>query len=140
MKMKKATILKAALLVYTVSLCAQQNTGEETGQENGPRRLLLSEIVQNIDTYRSQRLQLVLRLQHIYTGRATVSFYDEENRNITFDITGYGENPDYRDSLKHVWRGREYVVSCTVTDVDDEGDIRARLIRFEPYSLYSLPY
>ncbi len=135
--------MKRNIIVIFFLLCSPLATQEGTASEensSGPERVLLSTITSEIEQYRGQQKKLILRLQHVYTDRAEVSFYDEENTNIYFDITGYREIPAYTQSLKHSYRGREYVVTCTIRDVDSDGDIVAELIRFEPYSLYQLPY
>jgi hypothetical protein len=136
--MKKTLHIVFALL-FIFPLAGQQEDSQNI-QTTDVQKILLKDIVENLLSYQNRELKLVLRLQYVYLDVGEVSFYDEENYNIKFDIKNYRENRLYQKSLKHSYRGREYVVTCTITDIENDGFILARLIQFEPYSLYQLPY
>ena len=100
---------------------------------------LLSIISSQVDQYNGKEIILFLRLRNIDYTMEKIVFYDAQNTDIVFDITGYRKNKVLLAALDDAHEGVLYTVSCVITGVGQDGLVTGRLVSFTPEFLKRIP-
>ena len=103
------------------------------------KRILLREVVKNIEDYRNKIIVLKLKLKHIDRIFDKLTFYDSKNNDIIFDISKVIKEDRFNRQILNLHEGMEYLVRFNVKGVGDFGSIIGELISFEPLVLLKLP-
>ena len=101
--------------------------------------VLLRDIAEKIDAYRNKEITLKLRFKIIDYTFEKITFYDKKNIDIIFDISKYRKDKKFKERTLNLHEGMEYLVSFTVKDVGNSGEISGDLTGFTPCALLELP-
>lgn len=113
---------------------AESASGTETIQ-----KMLLTTVSKDIESYQGSELKLVLRFQKADLDSKIISFYDEENVNIYFDVASIESDKELYQKVISLHRGVEYVVVFTVA-AGSEGETLQGVVKdFYPFFLTKLP-
>ena len=102
-------------------------------------RKKLTEISGSIESYKGKELSLVLRLRNFDRLFEKITFYDDDNHDISFDITGFAKLKKWKPYIRNIHEGAYYTVTFIVNDVNAGNMIIAELISFTPEYLDKLP-
>ncbi|PKL16423.1 MAG: hypothetical protein CVV49_16280 [Spirochaetae bacterium HGW-Spirochaetae-5] len=124
--MKKIIIIIA--LLFTASLYPADN-------EN----ILISEIIADIDNYKNRVVTVNLRLKYIDKIFERIVFYDGENADIEFDISGKEKRKQLAGNLMNIHEGMIYRVKFTAIGAGAIGGLTGDLHGFIPVIFDKIP-
>lgn len=101
--------------------------------------LLISGIIVNIDNYKNNTLVLNLRLKYIDRIFEKIVFYDSENVDVEFDISGKAKRTELSANLINIHEGMMYRVRFTVIGAGSLGGLTGDLHEFTPVILDIIP-
>ncbi len=99
----------------------------------------LNEITESIDDYRGKTVTMDLKLKYHDTVFNVLTFYDNENTDITFDIKELQDEPRFKKQMLNLYRGRSYSVTFEVLKKGNLGLLMGKLIEIEPSFLKFIP-
>jgi hypothetical protein len=121
----KNCLLLLLMFNCTVSVRAQVAAKPET----------LTAVGESIAAMKGQALTMDLRLRNIDRVMEKIWFYDKENVDVVFDITGFLKNPVLVSSMADAHPGVVYRVMFTPESVMQQGTLEGRLQSFSPVFL-----
>ena len=124
--MKK--IITIIALLFTASLYPADN-------EN----ILLSEIIADIENYKNRVVTVNLRLKYIDKIFERIVFYDGENADIEFDISGKEKRKQLAGNLINIHEGMIYRVRFTAIGAGPIGGLTGELHEFIPVIFDKIP-
>ncbi len=95
----------------------------------------LSEVITSFDQFNEKEIYLDMRLKKTDYTFEKIAFYDTNNLDIIFDISGFEKNPIIKKDLINAHPGVSYKVVFVVTGINNDSQISGKLIRFTPLSL-----
>jgi hypothetical protein len=101
--------------------------------------ILISEIVADIDNYKNQVLTINLRLKYIDRIFEKIVFYDSENADIEFDISGKVKRKQLAGNLINIHEGMIYRVKFTAVGAGAIGGLTGDLHEFIPVIFDKIP-
>ena len=101
--------------------------------------LIISDIIANIDNYKNNTLVLNLRLKYIDRIFEKIVFYDSENADVEFDISGKAKRTELSANLINIHEGMMYRVRFTVIGAGSLGGLTGDLHEFTPVILDIIP-
>lgn len=101
--------------------------------------LLISGIIVNIDNYKNNTLVLNLKLKYIDRIFEKIVFYDSENVDVEFDISGKAKRTELSANLINIHEGMLYRVRFTVIGAGSLGGLTGDLHEFTPVILDIIP-
>lgn len=120
--------LTAAFILITASLFSAENQNP-----------LISEITVDIESYKNTVLTLDLRLKYVDRVFEKIVFYDSENADVEFDISGKAKRDELYSSLINIHEGMLYRVKFTVIGAGALGGLAGDLHEFTPVILDLIP-
>lgn len=102
-------------------------------------KILISEIIANIDNYKNNVLVVNLRLKYIDRIFDKIVFYDSENADIEFDISGKLKKKELSDNLINIHEGMIYRVRFIVVGAGTLGGLTGDLKEFTPVIFDIIP-
>ena len=94
--------------------------------------VLISRIISEIDSYKNRVLVVNLRLKYIDHIFEKIVFYDNENADIEFDISGNAKRKALSGNLLNIHEGMIYRVKFTVIGAGALGGLTGELHEFVP--------
>jgi hypothetical protein len=94
----------------------------------------LNNIAANINSYKNQRVTMILRLKNIDLIFEKIVFYDIKNVDVSFDFSGDKKKP-LSSYFLNAHQGLQYRVIFKVTGKGSLGLIHGDLISFKPIVL-----
>lgn len=125
------------LVLYLSAVLAVITAQRITAQEY--EKVLLSEIADNVSSYKNKTITLRLRLKYIDRVFNRIVFYDRKNTDIIFDIEKMKDRKEFMKESLNLHPGMEYLVRFTVTDIGSLGLIIGDLTGFTPVALMKIP-
>ena len=101
--------------------------------------LTISEIVYKIDVYQNKSVNMILKLKQVDRIFEKIIFYDSENIDIEFDISGKEAKKRLRNDMLNLHEGMAYRVSFIVTGTGNLGGLIGILESFTPLFLDKIP-
>ncbi len=101
--------------------------------------MLISEIISDIDKYKNTEIVLNLRLKYIDRIFEKIVFYDSENVDIEFDISGKIKRKQLSGNLINIHEGMIYRVKFTVIGAGAIGGLTGDLQEFTPVIFDKIP-
>lgn len=101
--------------------------------------LTISSIISEIESYRNKSITMTLKLKYIDRIFEKIVFYDSENIDIEFDISGKELKKRLNRDLLNVHEGMVYRVSFTVTGTGHLGGLVGDIEGFKPAFLEKIP-
>ncbi len=101
--------------------------------------LTISKIVYEIDAYQNKPVSMTLKLKQVDRIFEKIIFYDSENIDIEFDISGKEAKKRLRKDMLNLHEGMEYRVSFRVTGTGNLGGLIGILESFTPLFLDKIP-
>jgi hypothetical protein len=101
--------------------------------------LIISDIIADIDNYKNNTLILNLRLKYIDRIFEKIVFYDSENVDVEFDISGKAKRTELSANLINIHEGMMYRVRFTVIGAGNLGGLTGDLHEFTPVILDIIP-
>ncbi len=101
--------------------------------------LTISEIVYKIDVYQNKSVNMILKLKQVDRIFEKIIFYDSENIDIEFDISGKEAKKWLRNDMLNLHEGMAYRVSFIVTGTGNLGGLIGILESFTPLFLDKIP-
>jgi len=101
--------------------------------------LTISSIVSEIESYRNKSITMTLKLKYIDRIFEKIVFYDSENIDIEFDISGKELKKRLQKDMLNVHEGMIYRVSFSVTGTGHLGGLMGDLEGFKPAFLEKIP-
>lgn len=128
--------LAAFLIVFfcLANLLAQQ---DEIKTELSPDSFV--SITTSIETYKGKSIAMILKLKHIDRIFGSITFYDSNNHDITFEISEPKKWKHFTPALLNAHEGMNYNVVFIVTGTGNLGLLTGELVSFEPWILERLP-
>jgi hypothetical protein len=102
-------------------------------------KILISEIIANIDNYKNNVLVVNLRLKYIDRIFDKIVFYDSENADIEFDVSGKSKKKELSDNLINIHEGMIYRVRFIVVGAGTLGGLTGDLKEFTPVIFDIIP-
>jgi len=103
------------------------------------RKILISEIIANIENFKNKTIEGEFRLKYLDRIFEKIVFYDSENADIEFDISGKTKKKELTPYLLNVHEGMIYKVKFTVIGAGTLGGLTGDLIEFTPVIIDSIP-
>jgi hypothetical protein len=125
---------KTALIILMITLVTVNHIDAQENPDNS-----LVTIAASIDSYKGKTMSMILRLRNTDYGMERIIFYDADNVDIVFDITGYAKNKKLKGNLLNAREGVRFNVSFIVKEVNPDGLISGELIEFTPFFIEKLP-
>lgn len=110
-----------------------------SGEEEGSPITRLSVIAEKMESYKGQQVMMKLRFKSVDLLFNKISFYDEKNTDIIFDISMLIKEEKFQKDMLNLHRGLYYLVTFTVRDRGDLGYINGELRNFTPFILEKIP-
>ncbi len=129
MKIFLRCFVVAVLSVCACSIAAQAIN--DNSAANGDEEFNVKAILDSPDTYKGSSLTMVLRLKGFYPDKNILSFYDDDNRDIDFDVLNWHKDKRLRVCMRSLVNGLRYKVTFTLNDVQN-GLISAKIESFVP--------
>ena len=101
--------------------------------------LTISKIVYEIDVYQNKPVNMTLKLKQVDKIFEKIIFYDSENIDIEFDISGKETKKRLRNDMLNLHEGMAYRVSFIVTGTGNLGGLIGILESFTPLFLDKIP-
>lgn len=124
--------MKRFIIIIFVCMTALSSQAENDNK-------LISEIIGDIDTYINKKLVINLRLKYIDRIFEKIVFYDSENADIEFDISGKAKRKELSKSLSNIHEGMIYRVTFTVIGAGNLGGLTGDLHDFTPVIIDKIP-
>ncbi len=102
-------------------------------------KILISEIIANIDNYKNNVLVFDLRLKYVDRIFDKIVFYDSENADIEFDISGKSKKKELSENLINIHEGMIYRVRFLVVGAGTLGGLTGDLKEFTPVIFDIIP-
>ncbi|HEY1406933.1 MAG TPA: hypothetical protein VF857_10015 [Spirochaetota bacterium] len=99
----------------------------------------LTPVIDSIGNYKDKPVSMVLRLKDVDYTMERITFYDDDNIDIIFDIANYKKNKVLSKDIQTVHPGIRYRVSFTVKGVDPGGLVSGQLTEFVPVYFDKIP-
>ncbi|HOP63583.1 MAG TPA: hypothetical protein PK358_03810 [Spirochaetota bacterium] len=99
----------------------------------------LIKIISEIDSYRDKIITMNLRLKHYDRIFEKISFYDSENIDIEFDISGKERKKALAADMMNLHEGMLYSVTFRVVDTGNFGGLLGEVQGFTPVVLDLIP-
>ncbi len=128
--MKRLVVI--LFILFTAFSYSAENTSEN---EN----ILISGIIAGIDNYINKSIVINLRLKHIDRIFDKIVFYDSENADIEFDISGKVKRKELSSCLLNIHEGMLYRVRFTVVGAGSIGGLTGDLHEFTPVIAEKIP-
>ena len=125
--------MKKQLLAFIFIL--YQTTSFSAESEN----ILISDIIADIDNYKNKTITLNLRLKYVDKIFEKIVFYDTENIDVEFDISGKAKKKLLAKNLINVHEGMIYRVRFTVIGSSINGVLAGDLHEFVPLIFDKIP-
>jgi len=122
-------------LLIAILFILYQSTSFSAESDN----ILISDIIANIDNYKNQTITLNLRLKHVDKIFEKIVFYDTENIDIEFDISGKVKKKLLAKNLINIHEGMVYRVKFTVIGFGAIGGLTGDLHEFVPLIFDKIP-
>jgi len=100
---------------------------------------LISDIINDIDNYKNKTISINLKLKHIDKIFEKIVFYDTENIDIEFDISGKAKKKQLAKNLINIHEGMIYRVTFTVIGSGTIGGLTGDLHEFVPLIFDKIP-
>jgi hypothetical protein len=107
--------------------------------QTGPDERNLSAIASGIEGYRDKNITLTLKLKNLDRIFGFITFYDNNNHDISFDISSRESRNRFAGELLNIHEGMDYRVTFTVRGVGSLGLLLGDLQGFEPLILEIIP-
>jgi hypothetical protein len=130
-KVMKSVLAPALCLAACLCLAAEPQTV--------PEEKTLSVIASGIDGYRDKNITLTLKLKNLDRIFGFITFYDNNNHDISFDISSSESRKRFAGELLNIHEGMNYRVTFTVRGVGGLGLLLGDLQGFEPLILEIIP-
>ena len=101
--------------------------------------LIISDIIASIDNYKNNTLVLNLRLKYIDRIFEKIVFYDSENADVEFDISGKSKRTELSANLINIHEGMIYRVRFLVVGAGTLGGLTGDLKEFTPVIFDIIP-
>jgi len=101
--------------------------------------ILISEIIANIDNYKNNTIRINLRLKYVDWIFEKIIFYDSENIDVEFDISGKTKRKELSDDLINIHEGMMYRVKFLVIGAGMSGGLTGDLKEFTPVIFDKIP-
>jgi hypothetical protein len=101
--------------------------------------ILLNEIAENINSYKSKTITLQLKLKHVDMVFQKITFYDKKNHDIEFGISDRFLKKRIANDMINLHEGMDYNVTFVIQNIGNLGQIVAELKCFKPVILDSVP-
>jgi len=121
-------VISTVFIFMAVSLSPAEN-------EN----ILISRIISDIDSYKNTVLVVNLRLKYIDHIFEKIVFYDNENADIEFDISGKAKKKALSGNLLNIHEGMIYRIKFTVIGAGALGGLTGELHEFVPVIFDKIP-
>lgn len=121
-------LISIVFIFLAVSLSSAEN-------EN----ILISRIISDIDSYKNTVLIVNLRLKYIDHIFEKIVFYDNENADIEFDISGKAKKKALSGNLLNIHEGMLYRIKFTVIGSGALGGLTGELHEFVPVIFDKIP-
>lgn len=118
----KRTIISISVIFCCIHL---QISAAET-------KLTISAIITGLETYKNRPIEMEFRLKYLDRTFEKIVFYDSDNNDIEFDISGFKVKKNIANDLLNIHEGMLYIVKFTVTGIGNTGGLVAELIGFKP--------
>ena len=128
------TIFKQFLLV---SICFFFSAAALFAQEKDIETL--SDIAASVDDYTGKNIAMTLKLRNINGVFFTITFYDGNNHDISFDLSDGKTWKKFEKQLLNAHAGMNYKVSFIVKGPGNPALLFAELVSFEPVILEIIP-
>jgi len=102
-------------------------------------RVSLTKIISEIDLYKDKTVTLSLRLKHIDRIFEKIVFYDSENIDIEFDISGRERKKSLEGDLLNLHEGMLYSVTFRVIGTGNLGGLLGEVSEFKPIVIDFIP-
>ncbi|MCL2026552.1 MAG: hypothetical protein FWG92_07090 [Leptospirales bacterium] len=99
----------------------------------------LSDIANSIDNYMNKNVTMTLKLRNIDRVFFTIVFYDDNNHDVSFDISDSKIWKRFEKQLLNAHEGMNYKVGFIVKGRGNPGILSAELVSFEPLILEIIP-
>ena len=100
---------------------------------------LISDIIDGIDNYKNKTITMNLRLKYVDKIFEKIVFYDTENIDIEFDISGKVKKKQLAKNLINIHEGMVYRVNFTVIGFETIGGLTGDLHEFVPLIFDKIP-
>ncbi|MCL2154858.1 MAG: hypothetical protein FWH53_04255 [Leptospirales bacterium] len=100
---------------------------------------LISDIIDDIDNYKNKTISINLKLKHVDKIFEKIVFYDTENIDIEFDISGKAKKKQLSKNLINIHEGMIYRVTFTVIGSGTIGGLTGDLHEFVPLIFDKIP-
>ncbi len=100
---------------------------------------LISDIISGIEGYKEKTIVLDLRLKYHDRIFEKIIFYDSENVDIEFDISGKERRKLLADDLLNIHEGMTYRVTFRVIGSGSLGGLTGDLAGFKPLIIEKIP-
>ncbi len=124
--------MKKFLVIFIVMIAGSSFPGEN-------EKVLLADIISDIDNYKNKVVTLNLRLKYIDRVFEKIVFYDSENNDIEFDITGITKKKVLSDNIINIHEGMMYRIRFTVIGAGNLGGLTGDLLEFTPVIFDKIP-
>ena len=125
--------MKRLLIAILFILYQTASFSEESGNT------LISDIIGDIDNYRDKTISINLRLKYVDKIFEKIVFYDTENIDIEFDISGKAKKKLLAGNLINIHEGMVYRVKFTVIGSGTIGGLTGDLHEFVPLIFDKIP-
>jgi len=125
--------MKIIIKLFIVLLMVSSSGYGEDGQGS------LIKIISEIDSYRDKIITMNLRLKHYDRIFEKISFYDSENIDIEFDISGKERKKALAADMMNLHEGMLYSVTFRVVDTGNFGGLLGEVQGFTPVVLDLIP-
>ena len=99
----------------------------------------IAEIISDINNYKNKTLVINLRLKYLDRVFDKIVFYDSENIDIEFDISGKAKRKELAGDLINIHEGMQYRVKFTVVGAGSLGGLTGDLHEFTPVIIDKIP-
>jgi hypothetical protein len=100
---------------------------------------LISDIIDDIDNYKNKTISINLKLKYVDKIFEKIVFYDTENIDIEFDISGKVKKKQLSENLINIHEGMIYRVKFTVIGSGAIGGLTGDLHEFVPLIFDKIP-
>jgi len=121
----------ARLLLFIVFISAAVYGEDKEGS--------LGKIIAEIDNYKDKTVTLELRLKHLDRIFEKIVFYDSENIDIEFDISGKERKKALARDLLNLHEGMLYSVTFRVIGSGNLGGLLGEIQAFKPIVIEIIP-
>ena len=122
-------------LLTAILFILYQSTSFSANGEN----TLISDIIADIDNYKNKTITLNLRLKYVDKIFEKIVFYDTENIDVEFDISGKAKKKQLAKNLINIHEGMFYRVKFTVIGSGTIGGLAGDLHEFVPLIFDKIP-